>query len=39
MQELRSNCALFSAPEKAGVRQPLLILCTCLGTLKSASVQ
>ena len=30
MQGLHSNSALFWAPEKAGVRQPLLIFSPCL---------
>ena len=32
MQGLRSTSALMWAPEKAGVRQPLLILSPLMGT-------
>ena len=38
MQGLRNNSALFWAPEKARVRQALLILSPCLGTPENAGV-
>ena len=38
MQGLCSTCALFWAPEKGGVRQPLLILSLLLGTPENAGV-
>ena len=39
MQGLRSTSALFWAPEKVGVKQPILILSPCLGTPKNAGVR
>ena len=38
MQGLRSTSALFWAPQKAGVRQPILILSPLLGTPENAGV-
>ena len=38
MQGLCSTSALFWAPEKAGVRPPILILSPLLGTPESARV-
>ena len=38
MQGLYSNSALFWAPEKAGLRQPLLIFSPLLGTPENAGV-
>ena len=37
-QGLHSTSALLWAPEKAGVRQPLLIFSPCLGTPENAGV-
>ena len=38
MEWSHSNSALFWAPEKAGVRQPILILSPCLGTPENVGV-